>query len=97
MAVWVGLLIAIRDDESRVRFSGYDPTGFKVLVFAVSAGLAGIAGALYSVQSGIIAPKTMDIAFSIEMVIWVAVGGTGQLGGRHSRRHYCQLCQKHFE
>lgn len=75
------LLIAIRDDESRVRFSGYDPTGFKVLVFAVSAGLAGIAGALYTVQSGIISPKTMDIAFSIEMVIWVAVGGRASLVG----------------
>lgn len=75
------LLVAIRDDESRVRFSGYDPTGFKVLVFAVSAGLAGIAGALYTVQSGIISPKTMDIAFSIEMVIWVAVGGRASLVG----------------
>lgn len=75
------LLIAIRDDESRVRFSGYDPTGYKVLVFAVSAGLAGIAGALYTVQSGIISPKTMDIAFSIEMVIWVAVGGRASLVG----------------
>jgi urea transport system permease protein len=75
------LLVAIRDDESRVRFSGYDPTGFKVLVFAVSAGLAGIAGALYTVQSGIISPKAMDIAFSIEMVIWVAVGGRASLVG----------------
>ena len=75
------LLIAIRDDEPRVRFTGYDPTVFKVLVFAVSAGLAGIAGALYTVQSGIITPKAMDIAFSIEMVIWVAVGGRGTLVG----------------
>lgn len=75
------LLVAIRDDESRVRFTGYDPTGFKVLVFAVSAGLAGIAGALFTVQSGIISPKAMDIAFSIEMVIWVAVGGRSSLIG----------------
>ncbi|NCJ07776.1 urea ABC transporter permease subunit UrtC [Synechococcales cyanobacterium C] len=75
------LLVAIRDDESRVRFSGYDPTGFKVMVFAVSAGLAGIAGALYTVQSGIVSPRTMDIAFSIEMVIWVAVGGRATLIG----------------
>ena len=75
------LLIAIRDDEPRVRFSGYDPTVFKVLVFAVSAGLAGISGALYTVQSGIITPRAMDIAFSIEMVIWVAVGGRGSLIG----------------
>lgn len=75
------LLVAIRDDEPRVRFSGYNPTVFKVLVFAVSAGLAGISGALYTVQSGIITPKAMDIAFSIEMVIWVAVGGRGSLVG----------------
>ncbi len=75
------LLVAIRDDENRVRFSGYNPTGFKVLVFAISAGLAGIAGALFTVQTGIISPKAMDIAFSIEMVIWVAVGGRATLLG----------------
>jgi urea transport system permease protein len=75
------MLVAIRDDENRVRFSGYDPTAFKVLVFAVSGGLAGIAGALYTVQSGIVSPQYMDIAFSIEMVIWVAVGGRGTLIG----------------
>ncbi len=75
------LLIAIRDDEPRVRFTGYNPTAFKVLVFAASAGLAGVAGALYTVQSGIITPKVMDIAFSIEMVIWVAVGGRASLVG----------------
>ncbi len=75
------LLIAIRDDEVRLRFSGYNPTGYKVLVFAISAGLAGIAGALYTVQTGIISPKAMDIAFSIEMVIWVAVGGRATLSG----------------
>ncbi|MFB2979211.1 urea ABC transporter permease subunit UrtC [Microseira sp. BLCC-F43] len=75
------LLIAIRDDESRVRFSGYDPTGFKVLVFAISAALAGIAGAMFTLQTGIISPKAMDIAFSIEMVIWVAVGGRASLVG----------------
>lgn len=75
------LLIAIRDDESRVRFSGYDPTGYKVLVFAISAALAGIAGAMFTLQTGIISPKAMDIAFSIEMVIWVAVGGRASLSG----------------
>jgi len=75
------LLIAIRDDESRVRFTGYNPTGFKVLVFAISAGLAGLAGALFTLQTGIISPKAMDIAFSIEMVIWVAVGGRASLVG----------------
>ncbi|MEG4628803.1 urea ABC transporter permease subunit UrtC [Microcoleus sp. AR_TQ3_B6] len=75
------LLVAIRDDEVRLRFSGYNPTGYKVLVFAISAGLAGIAGALFTVQTGIISPKAMDIAFSIEMVIWVAVGGRATLSG----------------
>jgi urea transport system permease protein len=75
------LLIAIRDDESRVRFTGYNPTGFKVLVFAISAALAGLAGAMYTLQTGIISPKAMDIAFSIELVIWVAVGGRATLVG----------------
>jgi urea transport system permease protein len=75
------MLVAIRDDENRVRFSGYDPTAFKVLVFAVSGAIAGIAGALYTVQSGIISPQAMSIAFSIEMVIWVAVGGRATLVG----------------
>ncbi|WP_346291939.1 urea ABC transporter permease subunit UrtC [Sphaerothrix gracilis] len=75
------MLVAIRDDENRVRFSGYDPTAFKVLVFAVSGAIAGIAGALYTVQSGIVSPQYMDIAFSIEMVIWVAVGGRATLVG----------------
>lgn len=75
------LLVSIRDDENRVRFSGYDPTGFKVLVFAISGALAGISGALYTAQTGIITPDVMLVAFSIEMVIWVAVGGRGTLMG----------------
>ncbi len=75
------MLVAIRDDENRVRFTGYNPASFKVLVFAVSGAIAGIAGALYTVQSGIISPQAMDIAFSIEMVIWVAVGGRATLVG----------------
>jgi urea transport system permease protein len=75
------LLVAIRDDESRVRFSGYNPTGFKVLVFAISAALAGVAGAMFTLQSGIVSPNSMNIAFSIEMVIWVAVGGRATLVG----------------
>ena len=75
------LLKAIRDDETRVRFSGYNPTGYKVLVFAISGAIAGVAGALYTVQTGIITPSIMEVAFSIEMVIWVAVGGRGTLIG----------------
>jgi urea transport system permease protein len=75
------MLVALRDDEPRVRFSGYNPTGYKVFVFAISAALAGVAGALFTVQSGIITPKAMDVAFSIEMVIWVALGGRATLIG----------------
>ncbi|GAB4236174.1 MAG: urea ABC transporter permease subunit UrtC [Elainellaceae cyanobacterium] len=75
------LLVAIRDDESRARFTGYNPTGYKVLVFAISAALAGIAGAMFTLQTGIISPNSMNIAFSIEMVIWVAVGGRATLVG----------------
>jgi urea transport system permease protein len=75
------LLVAIRDDESRVRFSGYDPTWFKVLVFSISGAIAGVSGALYTVQTGIITPSAMEVAFSIEMVIWVAVGGRATLIG----------------
>ncbi|MGB2925075.1 MAG: urea ABC transporter permease subunit UrtC [Limnothrix sp.] len=75
------LLVAIRDDETRVRFTGYDPTWFKVVVFAISGAIAGVSGALYTVQSGIITPNYMEVAFSIEMVIAVAVGGRGTLSG----------------
>ena len=75
------VLIAIRDDEPRLRFAGYNPTLFKTLVFAIAGGLAGIGGALYTVQSGIVSPQFMTVPFSIEMVIWVAVGGRGTLVG----------------
>jgi urea transport system permease protein len=75
------LLTAIRDDENRLRFSGYNPTGFKVVVFAISAALAAIGGAFYTIQTGRVSPQLMDIGFSIEMVIWVAAGGRGTLIG----------------
>ena len=74
-------LIAVRDDEPRLRFTGYNPTAFKTLVFTVAGALAGISGALYTVQSGIVSPQFMAVPFSIEMVIWVAVGGRGTLIG----------------
>ena len=74
-------LVAIRDDEPRLRFSGFNPTPFKVIVFVVAGGLAGVSGALYTVQSGIVSPQFMSISMSIEMVIWVAVGGRGTLVG----------------
>ena len=74
-------LIAIRDDEPRLRFTGYNPTAYKTVVFAIAGALAGISGALYTVQSGIVSPQYMAVPFSIEMVIWVAVGGRGTLVG----------------
>ena len=75
------LLLAIRDAESRVRFLGYSVTGAKLFVWTVSAMLAGIAGALYVPQVGIINPSEFSPANSIEIAIWVAVGGRGTLLG----------------
>ena len=75
------VLIAIRDDEQRVVFSGYSPSNYKLFVFVVSAGLAGLAGALYVPQVGIITPAQIGVLPSIEMAIWVAVGGRGTLTG----------------
>jgi urea transport system permease protein len=75
------LLIAIRDDEDRVRFSGHNVTAVKALVFAISAALAGVAGALYVPQVGIISPANMGIVPSIEFVLLVAVGGRATITG----------------
>ncbi|HYA74320.1 MAG TPA: urea ABC transporter permease subunit UrtC, partial [Roseiarcus sp.] len=74
-------LIAVRDAESRVRFLGYRVENYKLFVFVVSAVIAGVAGALYVPQVGIINPSEYDPANSIEAVIWVAVGGRGTLIG----------------
>ena len=75
------LLVAVRDDENRLRFIGYNPVVIKTLVFMLSAGIAGLAGVLFVPQVGIISPKQLDIVASIEIVIWVAVGGRGTLIG----------------
>ncbi|MGB0571320.1 MAG: urea ABC transporter permease subunit UrtC [Alphaproteobacteria bacterium] len=75
------LLIAVRDAESRVRFLGYSVTNAKLFVFTLSAMIAGLAGALYVPQVGIINPGEFAPAKSIEMAIWVAVGGRGTLSG----------------
>jgi urea transport system permease protein len=72
---------AIRDAESRTRFIGYRVESYKLWVFAFSAVLAGIAGALYVPQVGIINPSEFQPINSIEIVIWVAVGGRGTLYG----------------
>ena len=75
------ILTAIRDAESRVMFIGYNPLWFKLFVWTLSAVLCGIAGALYVPQVGIINPSEMSVANSIEIAIWVAVGGRGTLIG----------------
>ncbi len=75
------VLIAVRDAESRVRFMGYRVEHYKLLAFILSAILAGIAGALYVPQVGIINPGEFSPINSIELVIWVAVGGRGTLYG----------------
>ncbi|MEQ1649595.1 MAG: urea ABC transporter permease subunit UrtC [Hyphomicrobiaceae bacterium] len=75
------ILVSIRDAESRTRFLGYKVENYKIFVFTVSACLAGLAGALYVPQVGIINPSEFAPANSIEAVIWVAVGGRGTLTG----------------
>ena len=78
----LGLLLpAIRDAEARVRFLGYSVTYAKLFVFSVSGVLAGLAGALYVPQVGIINPSEFSPAHSIEIAVWVAVGGRGYLTG----------------
>ena len=75
------VLLALRDAESRVRFLGYWVTNAKLFVFTLSAVLAGIAGALYVPQVGIINPSEFSPGNSIEIAIWVSVGGRGTLSG----------------
>lgn len=73
------LLIAVRDDEDRVRFLGYDPTRVKLVAYVLAAAMAGLAGALFVPVVGIISPALLGIVPSVEMVIWVALGGRGVL------------------
>ncbi|WP_426169352.1 urea ABC transporter permease subunit UrtC [Pseudoduganella sp. R-34] len=75
------VLQAVRDSEARLMFIGYNPLWFKLFVWTLSAVLCAIAGALYVPQVGIINPSEMSPANSIEMVVWVAVGGRGTLLG----------------
>jgi urea transport system permease protein len=75
------IITAVRDAESRTRFIGYRVEHYKLFVFVVSAIMAGIAGALYVPQVGIINPSEFSPANSIEIVIWVALGGRGTLYG----------------
>ena len=75
------ILVAVRDAESRTRFLGYRPESYKLVAWVLSAVMAGIGGALYVPQVGIINPSEFSPASSIEAVIWVAVGGRGTLAG----------------
>ncbi|MEU8174359.1 urea ABC transporter permease subunit UrtC [Microbispora hainanensis] len=75
------LLLAVRDGEDRVRFLGYNPATVKTLTFAVSAGMAGIAGALFVPVVGIISPALLGVVPSLELVVAVAVGGRFALAG----------------
>jgi urea transport system permease protein len=75
------VLQAIRDAETRVTFTGYDPVAYKLAIWTLSAVMCAVAGALYVPQVGIINPSEMGAAASIEMAIWAAVGGRGTLIG----------------
>jgi urea transport system permease protein len=75
------LLLAMRDKEDRVRFSGYDVSMFKVFVFCLAAGISGIGGAMFALQVGFMSPSFVGIVPSIEMVIFAAVGGRMSLVG----------------
>ncbi|MEM9287919.1 MAG: urea ABC transporter permease subunit UrtC [Pseudomonadota bacterium] len=75
------LLRATRDGENRVRFLGYNPVPLKVAAYAIAAALAGLSGALFTIHAGNISPAMVGVVPSIEMVIWVAVGGRFSLSG----------------
>ena len=75
------LLLAMRDKEDRVRFSGYDVANFRIFTFCLAAALAGIGGALFSLQVGFMSPSFVGIVPSVEMVIFAAVGGRMRLVG----------------
>ncbi len=75
------VLQAVRDAETRVMFSGYNPVGYKLTIWTISAMMCGVAGALYVPQVGIINPSEMSPANSIEIAIWAAVGGRATLIG----------------
>jgi urea transport system permease protein len=75
------ILVAVRDAESRTRFLGYRVENYKLIAFTLSACMAGVAGALYVPQVGIINPSEFSPATSIEVAIWVAIGGRGTLVG----------------
>ncbi|MEO0993803.1 MAG: urea ABC transporter permease subunit UrtC, partial [Pseudomonadota bacterium] len=75
------ILQSTRDDPNRARYLGYNVAAYQVFFFAVSAGIAGFAGLLYVIAAEFASPSFMDLAFSISMVVWAAVGGRGSLLG----------------
>jgi urea transport system permease protein len=75
------MLRATRDGANRVRFLGYDPAPYKVIAFTLAAVLAGLSGALFTLHAGVISPALVGIVPSIEMVVWVAIGGRASLVG----------------
>jgi urea transport system permease protein len=87
LCVWLAssrlgkILVAVRDAENRVRFIGYNPVTYKVFIYCFSAALSGAAGVLFVLQEGIISPAQMGIVPSIEMVLWVAIGGRATIFG----------------
>lgn len=75
------LLRATRDGANRMRFLGYDPTPYKVVAFSVAALMTGVSGALFTLHAGVISPALVGVVPSIEMVIWVAIGGRDSIAG----------------
>jgi urea transport system permease protein len=75
------LLRAARDGSNRLRFLGYDPAPYKVVAFSVAAMLTGISGALFTLHAGVVSPALVGVVPSIEMVIWVAIGGRYSIAG----------------
>jgi len=90
------LLIAIRDGENRTYFSGYRVSLYKTFVYVMSACLAGIAGAVFVNFNGSITPSQMTIAFSVNMIIWVAIGGRSTIIGPVIGALLVNLCEYHF-
>ena len=90
------VIVAIRDGESRTRFLGYRVEHYKLFIFTVSAMMAGVAGALYVPQVGIINPSEFSPSYSIESVIWVAFGGRGTLWGAALGAVIVNLAKSYF-